>query len=161
MMTIRTSVAAALMCGAMALPASAAGVGASANGTAGIDTTAQSEQTNSAVSTEASSSIGTPSTTAGVNGGINAQSETQSSATGETAMNAHGNMAPTSDTSAGQSSMQGGDKLAANESAFRDVGGNTSTKYRAKSRSADFNKEAQVTAQLNQEAAKMAAPSGG
>jgi hypothetical protein len=164
--------AAALMCSAMALPAAAAGVGASANGTAGIDT-------------RASGSIGAPSTTAGVNGGINAQTP----APEQSAMNANGNMAadaqPDGQASAqaddqssvqaaqnqpeeagaqtglkddGSASQSSSGKLAMNESAFRDVGGDTSTKYRAKTRSADFDKEAQVTAQLNQEAAKMAAP---
>jgi hypothetical protein len=156
--------AAALMCSAMALPAAAAGVGASANGTAGIDT-------------RASGSIGAPSTTAGVNGGINAQTP----APEQSAMNANGNMAADAqadDQSSvqaaqnqpeeagaqtglkddGSASQSSSGKLAMNESAFRDVGGDTSTKYRAKTRSADFDKEAQVTAQLNQEAAKMAAP---
>jgi hypothetical protein len=154
--------AAALMCSAMALPAAAAGVGAS--GTAGIDT-------------QANGSIGAPSTTAGVNGGINAQTP----APEQSAMNANGNMAANAqadDQSSvqaaqnqpeeagaqtglkddGSASQSSSGKLAMNESAFRDVGGDTSTKYRAKTRSADFDKEAQVTAQLNQEAAKMAAP---
>ena len=46
--------------------------------------------------------------------------------------------------------------LAMNESAIRDVGGDTSQKYSAKRRSADNQKEADITAQLNQKASQMA-----
>ncbi len=73
MTTMRLSFAAALMCGAMALPAAAAGA----------DTTA-----NSNVTTQANGSLGAPSTPSGVNGGINSSSPQD-----QAAMNAHGNMA--------------------------------------------------------------------
>lgn len=164
MTTLRLSFAAALMCGAMALPAAAAGADAAAN---------------SNVTPQAQGSLGTPSTPSGVNGGIS-----PSSPQDQTAMNAHGNMAADTNVPAGQANSQANDRMngqmngqtnsqasgqasadtssdvATNESAIRNTGGDTSQKYSAKTRNADNQKEAGITAQLNQTEAQMASSGG-
>ncbi len=69
---------------------------------------------------------------------------------------------PTPTPPAGQADSQAnadtgsGQNLAMNESAIRNTGGDTSQKYSAKTREADNQKEADITAQLNQKEAQMA-----
>jgi len=167
MTIMRLSFAAALMCGAMALPAAAADAGADANSTAGITTTAPNSQANTAA--DARGSLDAPSPSAGVNGGINPAQD--QGAQDQGAMNANGGVAANADAEpqAAQSAQENGQlngqaneqagasqNLAMNESTIRDVGGDTSQKYSVKRRSADNQKEADITAQLNQKASQMA-----
>jgi len=171
MTIMRLSFAAALMCGAMALPAAAADTGADANSTAGITTTAPNSQANTAA--DARGSLDAPSPSAGVNGGINPAQD--QGAQDQGAMNANGGVAANADAEpqAAQSAQENGQlngqaneqagaqagasqNLAMNESTIRDVGGDTSQKYSVKRRSADNQKEADITAQLNQKASQMA-----
>ena len=147
MISIRTSFAAALMCGAMALPAAAAGVDTGANaqangGNVAADTQSQSGRT-------------------AMNSGANAQANDGNAAADEqspssqTAMNQPGQSSQAGMQASGEQSGA----LAMNESAIRDVGGDTSQKYSARTRSSDNQKEADITARLNQKQAQMASRS--
>ncbi len=147
MISIRTSFAAALMCGAMALPAAAAGVDTGANaqangGNVAADTQSQSGRT-------------------AMNSGANAQANDGNAAADEqspssqTAMNQPGQSSQAGMQASGEQSGA----LAMNESAIRDVGGDTSQKYSARTRSSDNQKEADITAQLNQKQAQLASRS--